>query len=146
MAAWVIDASVAAKWLLPEDGSDQASALLGDALLVPDLLFAELANIFWKKQLRGEIDAATANAAARWLVQAPLQVHPCAGLTADALALSIRLAHPAYDCFYLALARRSGCPLVTADRRLVARCQQADATDLAAGLVLLGARAPRERR
>ena len=48
MAAWVIDASVAAKWLLPEDGSDQASALLGDALLVPDLLFAELANIFWK--------------------------------------------------------------------------------------------------
>ena len=34
MTAWVIDASVAAKWLLPEDGSDQASALLGDDLLV----------------------------------------------------------------------------------------------------------------
>ena len=60
MTAWVIDASVAAKWLLPEDGSDQASALLGDELLVPDLLFAELANIFWKKQMRGEIDTATA--------------------------------------------------------------------------------------
>ena len=145
MAAWVIDASVAVKWLLPEDGSDQASALLGDTLLVPDLLFAELANIFWQKQLRGEIDAATANAAARWLVQAPLQVHPCAGLTADALGLSIRLAHPAYDCFYLALACRSGCPLVTAGRRLVERCQRADATDLAAGLVLLGGRALRER-
>ena len=145
MAAWVIDASVAAKWLLPEDGSDQASALLGDTLLVPDLLFAELVNIFWKKQRRGEIDAATANAAARWLMQAPLQVHPCAGLTADALSLSIRLAHPAYDCFYLALARRSGCPLVTADRRLVERCQRADATDLTAGLVLLGGRALRER-
>ena len=145
MASWVIDASVAAKWLLPEDGSDQASALLGDALLVPDLLFAELANIFWKKQMRGEIDAATADAAARWLMQAPLQVHGCAALTAEAVRLSIRLQHPAYHCFYLALARRSGCPLVTADRRLVDRCQRVDAVDLGALLVLLGGKAVRER-
>ena len=145
MTAWVIDASVAAKWLLPEDGSNQASALLGDELLVPDLLFAELANIFWKKQMRGEIDTATADAAARWLMQAPLQVHPCGGLTAEAVGLSIRLQHPAYDCFYLALARHTGCPLVTADRRLVERCQRADAVDLGALLVLLGGKAVRER-
>ena len=145
MASWVIDASVAAKWLLPEDGSDQASALLADALLVPDLLFAEVANIFWKKQVRGEMDAATADAAARWLMQAPLQVHPCAGLTAEAVGLAIRLQHPAYDCFYLALARRTGCPLVTADRRLVARCRRADAVDLAALVVLLGSKVDRER-
>ena len=138
MTSWVIDASVAAKWLLPEDGSAQASALLVDELQVPDLLFAEVANIFWKKQMRSEIDAATADAAARWLMQAPLQVHPCAGLTAEAVGLSIRLQHPAYDCFYLALARRSGCPLVTADRRLVDRCQRVDAVDLGALLVLLG--------
>ena len=137
MASWVIDASVAAKWLLPEDGSDQATALLGDALLVPDLLFAEVANIFWKKQMRGEMTAATADAAARWLTQAPLQVHPCAGLTADAVSLSIRLQHPAYDCFYLALARRTCCPLVTADRRLVERCQRVDALDLKGLLVSL---------
>ncbi|NDH54347.1 MAG: hypothetical protein EBY24_20755 [Betaproteobacteria bacterium] len=91
MTAWVIDASVAAKWLLPEDGSNQGSALLGDELLVPDLLFAALANIFWKKQMRGEIDTATADAAARWLRQAPLQVHPCAGLTAEAVDLGALL-------------------------------------------------------
>ena len=78
-------------------------------------------------------------------MQAPLQVHPCAGLTAEAVGLSIRLQHPAYDCFYLALARRTGCPLVTADRRLVERCQRADAVDLGALLVLLGGRAVGER-
>ena len=145
MPSWVIDASVAAKWLLPEEGSDHASALLGDALLVPDLLFAELANVFWKKQVRCEIDTATADAAMRWLMQAPLQVHSCAGLAAQAMSLSIRIEHPAYDCFYLALARRSGCPLVTADRRLVERCQRADAVDLRALLVLLGGKAGQER-
>ena len=72
---WVVDASVAAKWLAPEADSALASALLDDELLVPDLLFAEVGNILWKKQQRAEMDAATAMAAARWLAQAPLNVH-----------------------------------------------------------------------
>lgn len=145
MPSWVIDASVAAKWLVPEPGSAPASALLADDLKVPDLLFPEVANILWKKQMRAEIDTSTADAAARWLLQVPLQVHACAGLTAEAVRLSIRLQHPAYDCFYLALARQTGCPLVTADRRLVERCRRADAVDLAALLVLLEGTALGER-
>jgi hypothetical protein len=77
------------------------------------------------------MNAATANAAARWLTQVPLlQVVESITLVTDALALSLRLKHPAYDCFYLALARQAGCPLVTADKRLVERCQRADAVDL----------------
>jgi predicted nucleic acid-binding protein len=34
----------------------------------------------------------------------------------------IGLRHPAYDCFYLALAERNTSPLVTADDRLIRRC------------------------
>ena len=37
-----------------------------------------------------------------------------------AMALAIRLKHPIYDCFYLALAERERCALVTADARLIA--------------------------
>lgn len=124
---WVVDASVAAKWLAPESDSPLAEALLdGHELIAPDLLFAEVANILWKKQVRGELDAATAALAARSLLHAPLQMHDSAGLTVDALALALQLKHPAYDCFYLALAEREGVPLVTADRRLHGRCLEVD--------------------
>jgi predicted nucleic acid-binding protein len=127
---WVVDASVAAKWLAPEAESAQAEALLDGELLAPDLIFPEVANILWKKQSRGEMDAATAHAAMRWLAQVPLHVVESVTLMTDALALSMRLQHPAYDCFYLALARQAGCLLVTADKRLVERCQRADVMDL----------------
>ncbi len=136
---WVIDASVAAKWLAPEPDSPLAEALLDDDLIVPDLLFAEVGNILWKKQLRGEMDAATAQVGARWLLQVPLQVHDSAGLLADALALALQLQHPAYDCFYLALAQRINVSMVTADRRFHVRCHELDAVGLGARLRLLGA-------
>jgi|CXWL01.1.fsa_nt_gi predicted nucleic acid-binding protein len=136
---WVIDACVAAKWLVPEPDSLLAAALLADELIAPDLLYAEVGNILWKKQLRGEMDAGTAQIAARWLLQVPLQVHDSAGLLADALALALQLQHPACDCFYLALARRVDAPLITADRRLHARCHAVDAAGLGVGVRLLDA-------
>ena len=136
---WVVDASVAAKWLAPEPDAPLAEALLADDLIAPDLLYAEVADILWKKQLRGEMDMATTQIAARWLLQVPLQVHDSSGLLADALTLALQLQHPAYDCFYLALARRVDVPLVTADRRLLARCQAVDATGLGASVRMLDA-------
>ena len=136
-AKWVVDASVAAKWLAPEPDSPLAAALLDDELMAPDLLFAEVGNILWKKQLRGEMDAATVQVGARWLLQVPMAVHDSAGLLVDALALALQLQHPAYDCFYLALARRAGVPMITADRRLHARCHAGDAAGLGEGVRLL---------
>lgn len=127
---WVVDASAAAKWLAPERESAQADALLHDELLVPELIFAEVANILWKKQARGEMDAATAAAGVRWLLQLPLFIVGSAELMPAALALAMRLNHPAYDCFYLALAAANDCALVTADKRLHDRCHEADASDL----------------
>lgn len=136
---WVVDASVAAKWLAPEPDTPQAVALLTDDLIAPDLLYAEVSNILWKKQLRGEMDGATAQMGARWLLQVPLQVHDSASLLADALAMALQLQHPAYDCFYLALAQRLDAPLVTADRKLHARCHAVNAAGLGARVRLLAA-------
>lgn len=134
---WVVDASVAAKWLAPEAESPLADTLLADELLAPDLLYAEVANILWKKQQREQMTPGAVDVASRWLLQLPLVVHESADLMAPALSLALRLQHPAYDCFYLALARQSGCALVTADRRLFERCQQPDAADLTPRVVLL---------
>ena len=104
----VVDASVAAKWVVPESDSARAQALLDEALIVPDLLFAEVGNILWKKQTRGELSTDAARLGVRWLLQVPLQVHDSASLLVDGLALALRLGHPAYGCLYLALARQPG--------------------------------------
>jgi len=134
---WVVDASVAAKWLAPEPDSLQAANLLTAELIAPDLLYAEVGNILWKKQLRGEMDSATAQVGTRWLLQVPLQVHDSASLLVEALDMALQLQHPVYDCFYLTLAQRLDAPLVTADRRLHARCQSVDAAGLGARVRLL---------
>ena len=47
---------------------------------------------------------------------------PTSVLKDRALAIAIELRHPAYDCFYLALAERRTSSLVTADDRLIRRC------------------------
>ena len=136
---WVVDASVVAKWIAPETDSPLAEALLDDELIVPDLLFAEVGNILWKKQLRGEMDATAAQVGARWLLQVPMQVHDSASLLIDALGLALQLQHPAYDCFYLALAQRIDAPLITADQRLHRRCHDVDAARLGKRVRLLEA-------
>jgi predicted nucleic acid-binding protein len=47
------------------------------------------------------------------------RIIPLVELADAAVALAIRLKHPIYDCFYLALAERERCALITADARLV---------------------------
>jgi len=134
----VIDASVAAKWLVAEPDSDAALALLDHELLVPDVLFGECANVLWKKVVRGELEPAVADTAARVLLAASVDTFPSIPLVPKALALAILLRHPVYDCLYLALAAAENAVLVTADRRLYARCQQVDALPLGLRIHLLG--------
>ena len=45
---------------------------------------------------------------------------PLEALADAAIALAIRLRHPIYDCFYLTLAARERCALITADARIIA--------------------------
>ncbi len=46
---------------------------------------------------------------------------PLQALQDQALDVALRRDHPAYDCFYVALATREAAPLLTADRRLARR-------------------------
>lgn len=122
MTTLVIDASVAVKWVVEERGTDDALALRGGpSLIAPDLLLAECANILWKKTQRGELTRKEAGLAAGILARSDVELFPTRPLFEMATELAIDLAHPAYDCVYLALAMERDCPFVTADERLVAR-------------------------
>jgi predicted nucleic acid-binding protein len=113
----VIDASVAAKWVLPEAGSECALALrkeTGD-LIAPTFIAAEVANVAWKYARRGELSGADAITAVRMAIGAFARLIPFDELLQPAIEIAVRLRHPVYDCFYLVLADREGAILVTAD-------------------------------
>jgi predicted nucleic acid-binding protein len=123
--ALVIDASVAVKWVVEEEGTEQALALRRRAkLLAPELLVAECANILWKKVRRDELSREEALLAARLLQAADIELLPTRPLLEAATRIAIELNHPAYDCLYLALAIESDCQFVTADGRLVRKLSE----------------------
>lgn len=121
----VIDASVAIKWVVEEEGTAEALALRRQArLIAPDLLVAECANILWKKVRRSELSAEEAGLAARLLQTAEIEFRPARPLLEEATRLAIALDHPAYDCLYLALAESEDSLFITADSKLVRKLEQ----------------------
>lgn len=121
---FVIDASVAVKWVVAENGSERADVLLDHGLVAPDLLYAECANILWKKVRRGELTREQADLAAQALEGADIDIVPTKAYLASATLIAVELDHPAYDGIYLAVAEAFNLRFVTADDRLVRKIQQ----------------------
>jgi predicted nucleic acid-binding protein len=121
----VVDASVAIKWFIPEQLSAEARRLLAPEyeLLAPDLLWAELGNVLWKKHRRRELDQRTTARLLGDFSRVPIEFHAAKGWTEPALELAIRHGVTVYDGLYLALAAGNGCRVVTADRRLQESCR-----------------------
>jgi predicted nucleic acid-binding protein len=125
MNAFVIDASIALKWVVEEDGTEDALALRGRAkLLAPELLTAECANVLWKKVRRSELSQDEALLAARLLQVSDIELLPTRSLLEAATRLAVTLDHPAYDCVYIALAIERDCRFVTADGRLIRKLRE----------------------
>ena len=98
MNTLVIDASIAIKWVVEEDGTSEALILRQKAkLIAPDLLVAECANIFWKKVQRGELLKAEALFAARLLQGAEIELLPTRSLFESATSRSSHLSLPTGD-------------------------------------------------
>ena len=131
MTALVIDASVAPKCVLPEPHSPGALGILEstDALLAPDLIYAEAGNTFWKRVARGEMDESEAHAAVAVFRRLPLRIYAHTRLMGVALELALRTGCTVYDALYLALAVARDTPMVTADRRLFERISASPLAD-----------------
>ncbi|MGE3778886.1 MAG: type II toxin-antitoxin system VapC family toxin [Pirellulaceae bacterium] len=113
----VVDASVALKWVLHEEGSEAAERLLDEELIAPSLWLVEAGNALWRRSTRGEISAAEAQERLSELFNAPVTTVALEEDVIAAVRLAAELDHPVYDCLYLALAIREGTYVVTADRR-----------------------------
>jgi predicted nucleic acid-binding protein len=125
--SFVLDASVAAKLIVPASGeplADRAAELYlkysrGELrFIVPDLFWVEILNVLWKTVRRGRWPQAAAMLALAQVQQwdfATLRHHDVLG---DALAIALRYDQTAHDSIYLAIARMTNSPLLTADERL----------------------------
>lgn len=137
MTAYVIDASVALKWYVPEQDSPIALELLsepGAALHAPGLLRIEIANAMWRLARTGQISHEIWPQAHSELVLSIDHWHSSSALLGEAMMLARDLNHPVYDCIYVALAKRIDAKLVTADQRLAGKLAAASFARLAAPL------------
>lgn len=122
MSVIVLDASVAAKLCVREPDSDRASEVVraaGDGLAAPDLLWAEVASVLWKRVRRGDLGADAAVEALELLMDLPVRIEPIDRYAASALRIALATGRSVYDGVYIAMAAAEGGVLVTADERLV---------------------------
>ena len=115
----VVDASVAIKWLIAEEGSEAAHRLAasGDDLHAPRLMASEIAIALWRKARLGEIERNRAGALTAAVSRMPVRWGADETVCVDAIRLALALDRPVHDCVYLALAHRIGAQVVTADMR-----------------------------
>jgi len=119
--AWVVDASVAAKWFRPVEDEPEgglAREAIGElAMRLTTLTFYEVGNLLARHAGR---DAAGVSAALNLMQEIcgePLALLPQDYGAAAELALSHRLTF--YDASYVAIANRLGRGVLSADRDLV---------------------------
>ena len=120
----VVDASLAVKWLVEEDDSDKAHAILQSwdaqniTRIAPHLLPFEVANVLHRRVVSGDLRVEDSTQMIAHLLGSRLELHHPPGLHARALELAAQLKQgAAYDSHYLALAEEFDCELWTGDRR-----------------------------
>jgi predicted nucleic acid-binding protein len=120
VSVFVVDASVVVKWFVPEIHSDAARRLLTlpHDYTAPDLLFAESANVIWKKIRRDELTAEEGARLVADIGRSAVEAVSCRALAADAYAIAIETGRTVYDAMYVTLAVRLETRLLTADDRL----------------------------
>jgi predicted nucleic acid-binding protein len=132
--AFVLDASIAACWLLPDETHPVATGALErlsrEPAIVPTIWWYEMRNLLISCERRGRIDAERTAAALAVLAGLPIIIE---ALTDDSslLALARRYRLSVYDAAYLDLARRETVGLATLDAALAAaaRAERVPLTD-----------------
>jgi predicted nucleic acid-binding protein len=121
----VVDSSVVVKWLIVEPLSFEAHRILDGyqsgvyRLLAPDLIYAEVSNVIWKKQKFQGLTKADARKVFDEFQRLIFSVTPTSNLLEEAYTIAVAHDRTIYDALYVALSLRKGCPFVTADEKMV---------------------------
>ena len=122
---YVLDSSVALKWVLSEADSGKAIRLRDDyknavhELVAPDIFTSEIANGLAAAERQGRIKSGQAVIFFHDLLRAAPIIHPTPPLLIRAIEIALAKRQAVYDCIYLALAEGEGCEMVSADDQFV---------------------------
>jgi predicted nucleic acid-binding protein len=128
---YVLDASVALKWVLPEADSGIAIRLRDEynasthELISPDIFTTEIANGLAVAERQGRIKAGEAAVFFLDILRNAPAIHPTPPLLIRAIEISLLTRLAVYDCIYVALAEAEKCDLVSADDQLVRKFRTA---------------------
>lgn len=128
MNEYVFDASVIGKWMLPTEREElhlEAQVWAeryerGElSIIVPDLLWIEVASLLWKAVRNSRITKDEATMAIVELRERELTtIESTPGLLDAALDIALSYNTSVYDSIYVALAKKTNTLLITADRKL----------------------------
>jgi predicted nucleic acid-binding protein len=131
LSAFVVDASVAVKLVLPEPLAENAERLFATLdsgvparAFVPDLFYPECANVLWKSARRLRLPNSSAMESMEELLLLELERVPSTALASAALETALNEGVTVYDAMYVALSDRLQVPLVTADEKMVLRLKK----------------------
>jgi predicted nucleic acid-binding protein len=128
---YVLDSSVAAKWVLREQDSDKANALragfrLGiHEFLSPDFFTVEAAHTLTRAERQNRILVGEAKPLLLDILATPPVFVPFQPFMLRAVDISSKMRIGVYDCVYVALAESEQCEFITADDTLVRNLQAA---------------------
>jgi predicted nucleic acid-binding protein len=123
----VVDASVAIKWLIPEQDEEAARSLLVDEvqLVAPAVIRVEAHSAILRSFREGKLGGKEARAACevfeRVLEGGLLQLISDEDIWELALKLAFQARHSFADCLYLAVGKSVGAPVVTSDKLMAQR-------------------------
>lgn len=118
----VLDASAAIGYALKRKGWEAIARALDQAALVetPELFVPEVSNGLWREHFHGGMGMEEAEKALERIVDLPDEYVPGVLLYREAFAWAALAEKPAYDMYYLVLARRYNATLVSMDKKLLA--------------------------
>lgn len=125
MNDWLIDSSVAAKWILPEVDSQLALQIITDVtsqgaeLWLLDFALLEVTQVIWVRYHRQLLTLQEAENALSLLQQVPFRLHPSLPLIQAAFNIAAQHDISVYDALFVAGTVDLGIKGVTADVPLV---------------------------
>src|SRR5262245_7018604 len=121
---YVLDSSVAFKWVVLEPFSDKAQRLRDEfrnnanELIAPDIFAVEVAHALTRAERQGRVSVLQGAAFLADVLSTPPHFLPSLPLLSRAYTLSSSARIGVYDCLYVALAEQEQCEFITADDRL----------------------------
>ena len=126
---YVLDSSVALKWVLPERDSAKADQLRDDfhnavhLLLAPDIFPVETLHALTKAERQNRIAPGSGRLFWQTIMADVPALHPHIPLLDRAYQIAAAARIGIYDCLYVALAEQEACELVTGDSKLLKNLQ-----------------------